>query len=208
MGIAALLPGITHMREILMQQENEYRDLLRNLQNNGLELLPKKRGRPSKASIALLEAQQLLPAAITEPPPPKKMGHGETLPHMIGKSYTRNGAAAYLGYSSIGAFDLFRRRVGIVSTLVKNPEAGKVRGGRVMVTAFSRAALDAARKQRDGNIPTASATEEPKKRSTEVRQALSKHQKNYWYGMTKEQRTAEVARRMGKKKVKGKQAQA
>lgn len=207
MGIAALLPGITHMREILMQQENEYRDLLHELQFNGPgPALPKKRGRPSNASKALLEAQvqQLLPAATESkrgrgrppgalPEEPRKSGHGESLPHQIGNHYTRVGAAAYLGLPSIGAFDLLRRKVDIPSKMLKNPEGGKP-GGRVNVLAFSRTALDAAKKQK-----TAAPAGQEGKHTPVSKNAISDRQKSYWYGMTKEQRAAEVARRMGAK---------
>jgi len=199
MGIAALLPGITAIRELISQQENEYRDLLHNLQSNGLELLPKRRGRPSNASKALLEAQ--VKALLPEPEKtPKKSGHGETLPHQIGNDFTRAGAAAYLGYETLSGFDLLRRKLDIPSKIVKNPDANLKRGGRVKVIAFSRAALDAAKKQMDRESAPALG-QEGSKHTEASKKALSSKQKNYWFGMTKEQRAAEVARRMGSKKA-------
>ena len=143
MGAAALLPGITAIRELIQEQENEYRNLLNMLFTNGAG--PKKRGRPSNASKALLQAVADAPA----PEPKHKLKHGESLPEMIGKDYTRNGAARYLGYNTIGAFDVARKQLGEVPfRTVKNPARPAQDRGRVNVLVFSRSALDAMAKHR------------------------------------------------------------
>lgn len=124
MGIASLLPGFAVLRELIEQTEGEYRTLLDKLQNGHEPVFaPRRRGRPSKASKAVLEAVAAA-AALAAPEektvvPVKKRarrGHGRkrtTLPPMIGKDHVLAHVATELGYKGAWGLTLYMRSRGM-----------------------------------------------------------------------------------------------
>ena len=113
MGVAALLPGMRHVLEIVEGVVAEYRGMLDELQAASGNGAPPavRRGRPPK--IALLAA----PAAARP-----------TLPEMVGANYTTAGAARELGITK-GAARLRAHTRGL-GKFVPHP---KGRGARVFV---------------------------------------------------------------------------
>ena len=83
MGIAALLPGMRHMLEVLESHVGQYREMLMQLQNGNIEALeglmpglpaPKRRGRPPKALPEAATAS-VVEAEVVEPPDaPRRRG--------------------------------------------------------------------------------------------------------------------------------------
>jgi hypothetical protein len=102
MGIAALLPGFTLMRELIQATEDEYRTLLANLQENGHAptVNGKRRGRPPGASKTILDAV----AAAALPAPE------EVIPVPVGKKGKRTVSEEAAARAGWAAFDTPEKR--------------------------------------------------------------------------------------------------
>jgi hypothetical protein len=113
MGMAALMPGMQYMVDLMQQQVNQLRDLLAEVQT--AERKPRTKRSPE----------------ITA----HKPARGSSLPEMIDGMYTSRGALAYLGMSSYTFSKLSSARK-ISSKTVKHPNA------KTLIKIYPKSALD------------------------------------------------------------------